>query len=77
MFHPDKKTTFLPRILQVEGLEIIPKTSFSVSYDSNQAKIPQLLIFIERPLLSLENDGHVELLDDEVHHLPGSGVGRD
>ena len=77
MFHPHKKTTFLPRILQIQRFEIVSKTSFSVPYDSHKAEVPKFLVFVQRPFLALEDDCHVELLDDEVHHLPGSGVGRD
>ena len=75
MFHPHKKTTFLPRILQIQRFEIVSKTPFSVPDDSHQAKVPKFLVFVQRPFLALEDDGHVELLDDEVHHLPGRGVG--
>ena len=76
MLHPDKQAAFLPGILQIQWLEVISQTTLSVSNDSNQAEVSEFLIFVQRPLLALEDDGHVELLDDQVHHLPGAGVGR-
>ena len=74
MFHPNKKTTFLPRILQVQWFKVISETSFSVPYNSHKAKVPKFLIFVQRSFLALEDDGHVELLDDQVHHLPRRGA---
>ena len=69
VFHPHKQTAFLPRILEIQRLEVVSKTTFSVANDSNQAEVLELLIFIQRSLLALENDGHVELFDDQVHNF--------
>ena len=75
VFHPHKQAAFLPRILEIQRFEVVTKTSFSVANDCNQAEVLQLLILVEGPLLALENHRHVELLDDQVHHLPGCGGG--
>ena len=76
VLHPNKQAAFLPGILQIQWLEVISQTTLSVSNDSNQTEVSEFLIFVQRPLLALEDDGHVELLDDQVHHLPGAGVCR-
>ena len=75
VLHPDKQAAFLPGILQIQWLEVVPQTPLPVPNNSNQTEVSKFLIFVQRPLLALEDDGHVELLDDEVHDLPGGGVG--
>ena len=74
MLHPDEQAAFLPGILQIQRLEVISQTPLSVPNNSHQTEVSQFLIFVQRPLLAFEDDGHVELLDDEVHHLSGGGV---
>ena len=69
VFHPHKQTAFLPRILEIQRLEVVSKTTFSVADDCNQAEVLELLILIQRSLLALENDGHVQLFDDQVHNF--------
>ena len=34
MFHPHKQASFLPGVLKIEWLEIVPETSFSIPYHS-------------------------------------------
>lgn len=74
VLHPDEQAAFLPGILQIQRLEVISQTPLSVPNNSHQTEVSQFLIFVQRPLLAFEDDGHVELLDDEVHHLSGGGV---
>ena len=74
MLHPDEQAAFLPGILQIQRLEVISQTPLSVPNNSHQTEVSQFLIFVQRPLLAFEDDGHVELLDDQVHHLPRRGA---
>ena len=76
VLHPDKQAAFLPGILQIQWLEVVSQTPLSVPNDSNQTEVSEFLIFVQRPLLALEDDGHVQLLDDQIHHLPGTSIGR-
>ena len=66
---PNKESAFLPRILEVERTKVIPQTALPVPNHGHQAEVGQLLIFIERPVLALQNDGHVELFNNQVYHL--------
>ena len=77
VLHPHEKAPFLPWVLEVQRLEVISETSFTVAYYSNQAEVAQFFTFIKGALLPLKDDGHVELLDDQVHHLPCTGAGGD
>ena len=56
--------------------EVISETAFSTPDYSHQAKVVQLFVLIDRPVLALEDYGHVQLLDNEVDHLAGAGRGR-
>ena len=47
VFHSHEQTAFLPRILEIQRLEVVSKTTFSVANDSNQAEVLKLLIFSE------------------------------
>ena len=76
VLHPDKQAAFLPGILQIQRLEIVSQTTLSISNNGDQTEVSEFLIFVQRPLLALEDDGHVQLLDDQIHHLPGTSIGR-
>ena len=77
VLHPHEQPPLLPGVLQVQRLEVVPQAPLPAPDHRHQAEVPQLLVLVERPVLALEDDGHVELLDDEVDHLPGGGAGGD
>ena len=74
MLHADKQATLLPRVLQIQRLEVVSETPLAVPDDGDQTEVLEFLVFVEGPLLALEDDGHVELLDDQVHDLPRRGA---
>ena len=57
--------------------EVISKAALPAPYDRDQAEVVQLLVLVDRPVFTLQDDRHVKLLDDEVDHLSGRGRGRD
>ena len=71
VFHSHKQPALLPRILQIQRLEVVTETSLPGSDHGNQTEVAQLFVLVKGSVLALENDSHVELLDDKVHHLPG------
>ena len=74
VLHPDEQAAFLPGILQIQRLEVISQTPLSVPNNSHQTEVSQFLIFVQRPLLAFEDDGHVELLNHKVHNLSCRGA---
>jgi len=74
VLHADKQATLLPRVLQIQRLEVVAETPLAVPDDGDQTEVLEFLVLVERPLLALEDDGHVELLDDQVHDLPRRGA---
>ena len=74
---PDKQLSSLPRVLQVEGLEVVPQAPLSVTNDSHKAKVLELFRVIDRSRPTLHDDSHVELLDNQVYDFPGRrGLGQ-
>lgn len=61
---PHVESAFLPRVLQLQGLEIVAEAAFSGSYHRHQAEVLELVCGVDRPFLAFKDDGHVELLDD-------------
>ena len=57
--------------------EVISKAALPAPYDRDQAEVVQLLVLVDRPVFTLQDDRHVKLLDDEVDDLSGRGRGRD
>ncbi len=71
--HPDEQPALLPRVLQVQRLEVVPEASLPVPNDGDEAELGQPVSVVHWPLPPLEDDGHVELLDDQVDDLAGGG----
>ena len=74
---PYKQLSSLPRVLEVEGLEVVPQAPLPVTNDSHKAKVLELFRVIDRSRPTLHDDSHVELLDNQVYDFPGRrGLGQ-
>jgi len=69
MLHPHKQAPLFPRVLKIQRLEVVSKAPLSGTDHSNEAEVAQLFILVQRSILALEDNRHVQLLDYKVNHL--------
>lgn len=67
----DVEPALLPRVLQLERLEVVPEAALPGPDDRDQAEVGQLVLAVDRALEALQQDRHVELLDHELDDLAG------
>ena len=65
VLHPDEQFPGLPGVLEVERPEVISEAAFPRPDDGDEAEVSQVLFFVDGPVPTLQDDGHVQLL----HHL--------
>ena len=71
VLHPHEQLPLLPRVLQIQRPKVIPQTPLPAPDDGHETEVSEAIVLVDRALPALEDDGHVELLDDKVDHLSG------
>lgn len=66
---PDVHAAVAPRVGQLQRLEVVPQAAFPGPGHRHQAKVAELRARVDGPRLALDHHGHVELLQEQLHHL--------
>lgn len=69
VFLTHKQPPLLPRVLQLQRLEVVTQAAFSCADHRDQTEVGQLVGRVDWAVFSLQNHRHVELLHHEINNF--------